>query len=851
MASNDVRQKVFRVPRDVVLSVGLTWEYIGATPVDLDLSAVCFSKEGQLLDVVFFNHLFPEGTDEEALRSEYLIDPDQLPYMFLSGDSRVGGEEENQMSGLELASRRRKNLLSARNRPGKRNAAAAAESLFNRLYDEEELAGVQEAMDDYYANGGEILDENGVLVNRRPRREMCDEVLTFVPGKIPSDAEVIFLAVSSYTGQDFTSLAKVRLVVHNETTNERVGTMDLKATTGSGTANLAAMLVRVPDDGDGENYWDLREVNVRTFGYSFVDVLPLMLDVMGVPNNSRRDALMNLPDYPLLKDRTELLDQPLSDLRFGLGWDGEHDLDAFLVMLDEQNNYVDHVYPKHGKVRSAVEPDMARHSGDALTGQNTKGDEEFVDLLTYRVPSNVRTILLGCTYMESFGARKADYESIYDVPNLYMRLQNRTLLNPFSFEVDRWDVRKEYERKADNSKGEADDGKGKNSKKNKRERIKTTYKAADKTSQPVRTLLLGVLLKKGTVPFEALFPDGRRIDQHFRRHHTASRAGGGGYYGAGPDDSVARGASESRQTVLEAQPDEEVPLFELVPIHQHVPVDPRGGFGTVIPFLQCVSAFLCGSGAANPDGTENNNTALSMNTTSGGGRRRPQADASRVLDRESNMVGWDHSTRVAVGGQAAVAAAYAGIWDTMQEQEKIAECYAIEVRFMEVVALEPQLPDRFKCHGEAWVCGQSDTINNAGVNRPFKTPFLVNRNRMRWDGNTDAAACVFVVHKYDRVRVMLYEYAAFGYADIDLMQMGELWQGEGRPVECNVALLGAGQLFKGEVKVRLTRVPYKQNARRLQREADRVADKREAKAKERQQRQEAAHNSSYTPCTVM
>lgn len=847
MSSADVRQKVFRVPSSIVLSVGLSWDYIGATPVDLDLSAVCFTKEGQLLDTVFFNHLFPEGTDEAALRADFLVDPALLPYMFLSGDSTVGGEEENQLSGINLAARRRRNLLSSRpRRGGRQSATAAAESLFNRLYEEDELTAVQEAVEGYYAHGGEITDENGVLVARAARREVCDEVITFVPQRIPRDAEVIFLSVSSYTGQDFTALSTAKLVIYNETTNERVGTIDLKATTGSGTANLAAMFLRVPAADDDHHTthdsgagccWDLRELNVRSFGYTFVDALPLMLDVLGVPKHSRPDTVSGIPDYPLTKRRAQLAEQPLSDVRFGLGWDGEHDLDAFMVLLDEQNNYVDHVYPKHGKLRSTVAADMARHSGDALTGMNTTGDEEFIDLLTYRVPSNVRTILVGCTYVESFGASKDSCKTIYDIPNCYMRLQNRTLENPQSFEVDRWDVRKDYKRERQRQQQQQDGGK-KGAKK--KAETKTTYKAADKSTQPVRALLMGVMVKKSTIPFEELFPDGRRIDHAFRR-----------------EDSVARGGGDasSYRTVLEAELDDEVPLFEFLPLHQYIPVDPRsGGISAVIPLLQGVSAFLCGTSSV--DGNTDNNQRgggggdSSLLGRSGGGTSRSQT-CDHVLDRENNLPGWDHTTTVAVGGKGAIGDAYGGIWEQMQKRESLAECFAIEVRFVEVLALEPRMPGRFKCHGESWVCGQSDTITGGagGLNRPLKTPFLVNRDRMAWDKSASAAAAVFIVRKYDRIRVVLYEYAAFGYADIDLMQMTELWQGEGRPVECSVALQGGGHLGRGEVKVRLTRASYRQSKRTLGKQADRAEEKRQARSAEVKNAREAEHNDGY--CLVM
>ncbi|EPY43119.1 hypothetical protein AGDE_00804, partial [Angomonas deanei] len=582
-AATDIRQKVFRVPSGIVFSVGLCWDYIGAEPLDLDLSAVCFTKEGQFLDVVFFNHLFPEGTDEAALREDYLVDVGQLPYMFLSGDSNVGGEEENQMPGIALAAKRRAYNRGKRER---RNLHTAAEDLYNRIYDEEELAGVQKALDAAHFEGGEVVMEDNAMVHKPARRELCDEVLTFVMGKIPAEAEVIFISVTSYTGVDFTALGKARLVLYNETSNERVGVLDLKSATSDGTANLSAMFLRVPSESGtgGETYWDFRELNIRTFGYTFVDTLALMGQVLGVPPNSRLDALSSIPNYSLEKNNQRFTDLPLSDVRFGIGWSGEHDLDAFLVMLDDSNNYVDHIYPKDGKLRSAV-AHLAQHSGDSLSATAGQGDEEFIDLLTYRVPKQVKTIVVGATYMESFGESRNKDLTIYDIPFAYMRLQNRTLENPYSFEVDRWNIYEEFHgagvHDVEVHREENAASASKNKKKGKKH-----FRDADKKQQPVRTVLLGVMLKKGTASFNSMFPDGRRIDQHFKRHESDL------------PPQVKRNSymEESVPFSMEAGPTDEVPLFEFIPIHQHLPVDPTRGFPNVIPMLQAVASYLGGTG---------------------------------------------------------------------------------------------------------------------------------------------------------------------------------------------------------------------------------------------------------------
>lgn len=828
--STDIRQKVFRIPDNIVVSVGLSWDYIGADPLDLDLSAVCFTKEGQFVDVVFFNHLFPEGTDEEALRNDYLIDPEQLPYMFLSGDSNVGGEEENQMPGIALAARRRQNALGKR---GRRDLNSAANELFNRIYEEEELSHVQKALDVAYTEGGEVYNENGEIMRQTAHRELCDEVLTFVMPKMPKEADVIFICVSSYTGVDFTTLGRVRLVIHNETTSERVGTIDLKSSTGNGTANLSAMLLRVPGgDGAAGAFWDLRELNIRSCGYTFVDVLSIMQRVLGIPAHSRLDSLANLPDYPLAKATDHFAAQPLSDVRFGIGWNGEHDLDAFLVFLDASNNYVDHIYPKDGKLCSAVSH-MARHSGDALSGTSGQGDQEFIDLLTYRVPPTVRTIVVGATYMESFGPDKKKYDTIYDVPLMYMRLQNRTMENPYSFEVDRWNVYRElYETNAHDVEA---------TRKHKKNKTTTSYRGPDRATHPVRTLILGAMLQRGTVPFEQLFPEGRRIDQHFRNERK----------GGEPGTSLAE---DSVGLSMEAAPEQQVPLFEFVPIHQYLPVDPTNGFACVIPMLQAVAAHV----SVGAGGSDQHTEAVAVDTTTAGGANR---SVSRVaLDRENNMVGWDHSTPAAVGGHGARAIDVEQLWTEVAAMDNVNDRYAVQIQFLEVTMLEPQMPDRFKCHAEAWVYGRTGipsrnrqvTIDD---NRPVKSPYLVNRDRLAWGEN---ATGVFVVHQYDRIRVSLYEYASFGQADIDLLQLPELFtertkknDGYGS-VERTLQLRGTGDLFKGEIRVRLSRVSMRSGAvKRREKEVDRANEKRAAQRGKQEDRRLGKANAGTSGCSVM
>ncbi|AYU81473.1 TerD domain containing protein, putative [Leishmania donovani] len=924
MSCADVRQKVFRVPGSIVLSVGLSWDFIGADPVDLDLSAVCFTKEGRFLDVVFFNHLFPEGTDETALRAHHMVDPELLPYMFLSGDSTVGGEDENQLPGLALAAGRRHQQLRRRARHqatarggmlGTRDYTNAAANVFDRLYEEEQLADVQRAADEAIGYDEDTADDEVGAgqrpLRRRPcrHRELADEVLTFVMSKIPSEADVIFITVSSYTGQDFTVLSRAKLIVYNESTSERVGVMNVRQTTENGTANLAAMLIRLPpsqeEEGvDGTDWgsvhggaaaqeWDLRELNVRTFGYSFVDTLPLMMDVLGVPRRSLLDVLQNVPDYSLSKVKAGIASWTLSDVRLGVGWSGEHDIDAFLVFLDENHNYVDHLYPKNGKLRSMAR-DAARHSGDALCGSNAAGDEEFIDLLTYRVPGNVSSIVVGATWMESFGPEKRTCKSIFDVPDLYLRLQNRTVMNPHSMEVDRWPLNRE-----------AHDPKVK-------KQLPTSYKDAENKEQPVRAVVLGALVKTGTQPFGALFPNGRRIDQYFHKHGRPLSVSGTGQTRSASVTSRADDSGGVAMSEFEADREEEVPLFQLVPIHQYVPVDPREGLSRVIPYLQCMMAYAATverhtiaaarrrvaeaeaarRGNATPYSGGESSEAAPLDTTAG------TADTRLVLSRENNMVGWNPATSASLRrggrGETTVKAAreqaasdtaettvlrdrYECMWSKMKHYDNRTDLFAIAVQFLEVVEVQPQMPDRFRCHGEAWVFGQTNCIvpahGSVSVfdNKPYRSPVLVDREKLAWaDASSSSSGCgYFIVHKYDRLRVMLFETASVGVADLDLLSMDALWAGKDNvregtladrfnPVECNVRLeggvndAGTGELaYSAEVRLRVSRVPLNAAMKRLQQQADRINAQRGHVQKLQNRYDERYYNEQYKPCTVM
>ncbi|KAF8305284.1 hypothetical protein TcBrA4_0041970 [Trypanosoma cruzi] len=807
----DLRQKVFRIPNNIAVSAGLRWDFIGADPVDLDLSAVCFTNEGMFLDCVFFNHPFPTGVNEEELRSSgVLVDPHQLPFMFVSGDSRIGGEEENQLPGLALAAKRRKyQLKNVNNRNNKRdemNRMGAMDALFSRLYEEAELAMVEEAMDEHRRG-----DDDYRASRRKKRREFCDEFVTFVMHKIPLDVSVIFLVVTSYTGADFTTLPGVKLVVFNETMNEQVGSIDLKRSTGNGTANLACMLCSLPpltENPAEPKLWDLRELNIRTFGYTFVDVLPVMMDVLGVEQHSRDDAVRLLPDYPLNKESFWHTEQPLSDVRFGVGWNGEHDIDAFMVMLDENNCYLDHLHPKQTRLHS-IYPHVARHSGDAINGFGTTGDEEFIDLMTYRMPPEVRTIIFGATYVESFGNSTGTVKSIFDVPKLYLRLQNRTAERPNSFEVDRWNIHYEVEDEIERRKMWK-----KNKEKNKLEThgfVHRTYVGADGKIYPVHMVVLGVMVKRREVPFHVLYPYGRLDQQRFQQEQAKHH---------GPK-----------------MPEENVPLFEYYPLHDYAPATTVDPFSSLLPYLYCIAQYLCNEGGNNYI-------------------RRRGMNSTHVVGAHNNVVSCDPSF---------FPASPPSIWEDMEASDAILKFYALQVQFIEVRNLQPTLPNRFKCHGEAWVCG-TDPMGKRPMTSydtlPFCTPYLIHRDNTRWDERSPAASAVFFVRKCDRIRVVIYEYATFGAVEIDLMQFGELWRPD--PLPAKNGFKGAfnclerwfpltgGTLTDGEVCLRLFRVPEKVALGVRAWVIAAAKKERRRLARQRTERREDATRKSYSAkCSIM
>lgn len=181
-----------------------------------------------------------------------------------------------------------------------------------------------------------------------------DESLIFHMSKIPPEVKHLMVCVSSYTGADFTYVEKARVRVVNLATKESVGGFQL-GVVGRHTATLLCVFARVPnelgeEDTSNAGWWDLREINIPCYGFTFCDVIPKMLDLLGVPKEDHDAHLANLPDFSLEK-KDPMWDLILSNVKFGLGWDGENDLDASMVMLDANGRYVDHLHAKYGRLR--------------------------------------------------------------------------------------------------------------------------------------------------------------------------------------------------------------------------------------------------------------------------------------------------------------------------------------------------------------------------------------------------------------------------------------------------------------------------------------------------------------------
>lgn len=334
----DARQNLFRIPSTLQVTMGLQWNFVGAEPVDLDVSAVCFDENGIALEAVFFNNL-------------------QCGYITHSGDNTTGED-----------------------------------------------------------TGGD------------------DERISLDLAIVPARVQFMIVCVTSYTGADFTLLESAGCRLYNDKTKDVVGEFHL-GVLGRHTATILCVMSRVaPTAEDPNAYWDLRELNIPCNGFTFFDVMDKMLDILSIPDgDSRMECLNFLPNYSLEKKLDH--ETVLGQMKLGLGWDGENDLDAILIMLSAQNEYYDHVYAKHGKLQS--KDGACLHSGDKLNGYDVAGDDEFVTIDVHKLHPDVHSVFFIIAHFSGVDL------SLGDVPSSYVRVQNKpSPVDLLYREIDRFNVSK-------------------------------------------------------------------------------------------------------------------------------------------------------------------------------------------------------------------------------------------------------------------------------------------------------------------------------------------------------------------------------------------------------------------------
>eukprot|EP00758_Cryptobia_borreli_P013275 Tbor_TRINITY_DN5817_c2_g2::TRINITY_DN5817_c2_g2_i2::g.6664::m.6664 len=261
-----------------------------------------------------------------------------------------------------------------------------------------------------------------------------DENLYFDMAKIPPEVSFIMVCVTSYTGVDFTVVEKATCRLVNRATKQTVHEFGL-GVVGNHTATLLCAFSRtqVPNGDRMDTFWAMREINIPCMGYTFADVLLKMLDLLAVQDSDREQCLLGLPDYSLVKDAVNTNITP-SQLKMGLGWDAENDLDAALVMLTEDNAYVDHVHAKYGKLRSR--DGAVIHSGDKLNGYDVIGDDEYLTVDLNLLDKGVAKVFFLVFLYDGSSS------SLGGVPHGYVRIQNKAPKETIYRELDRYNLGK-------------------------------------------------------------------------------------------------------------------------------------------------------------------------------------------------------------------------------------------------------------------------------------------------------------------------------------------------------------------------------------------------------------------------
>eukprot|EP00759_Apiculatamorpha_spiralis_P053021 PhF_6_TR6086/c0_g1_i1/m.8884 len=269
-----------------------------------------------------------------------------------------------------------------------------------------------------------------------------DEVVTVHFNQLPSDIQQMIFCVTSPSGVEFTevSMAACRLVnVHNKRVLDEFGI----GVFGRHTATILCTVIRRPAVGFSDEYWELVELNIPAMGKTFVDLLPVMQDLLTpeIKAKFKEQAKAGghsdanaLPKYDMQKG--EVVDVPLnlSFLKFGVGWDGENDVDAIMLMLDSDGNYLDHISPKNGK--TATLDNAASHSGDKQHGFQSQDDDEAITIDLSKVYSKVSRLFF------ALALHNGEEASLNTVPQCYARMCHKATPGGFPKEVIRSDIRK-------------------------------------------------------------------------------------------------------------------------------------------------------------------------------------------------------------------------------------------------------------------------------------------------------------------------------------------------------------------------------------------------------------------------
>jgi len=250
-----------------------------------------------------------------------------------------------------------------------------------------------------------------------------DETISIHFSKLPSEVQQIMICVTSPSGTDFTgvSMAGCRLI--NLHSNKVLDDFEI-GVGGRHTATILYTIIRRPlTPKNPEEYFELIELNKPSYGKTFVNLIPAMQHLLDPAIRERHKANVKmgqskeLSTYDLMKSCTEHPPTDLVFIKYGVGWDGENDLDAVLIMMDDEGNYIDHITPKNGK--TATFDQAAKHSGDKQHGFDNRGDDEDIHVDLTKVFGKVTRIHFAVVLHSG-----KDW-SLSEVSNSYARMVHR------------------------------------------------------------------------------------------------------------------------------------------------------------------------------------------------------------------------------------------------------------------------------------------------------------------------------------------------------------------------------------------------------------------------------------------